>query len=250
MAHVPALPGAPMYDESGGMQRIVREVREDVAVLVDAGFDAVMFCNEHDRPYSLKADLVAAASMSRVVAECIPDDLPYGVDYLWDAECALAVAVATEAYFMREVVTGSWESDMGSWSPDAASLLRKRRALDAEQLAVFMNVTPEFASNTGDRDAMQVARSVAASSLPDAILVSGPMAGAQPSISTVADVRSSVPPEIPVLLNTGANAENIAEFLEFADGCIVGSSLKVDGYTWNRVDRERAKTFVQAARAG
>jgi predicted TIM-barrel enzyme len=49
-------------------------------------------------------------------------------------------------------------------------------------------------------------------------------------------------------LNTGARADNIAAFLEFADGCIVGSSLKVDGYTWNRVDPKRAEAFVRAAR--
>ena len=30
---------------------------------------------------------------------------------------------------------------------------------------------------------------------------------------------------------------------------LYGSSLKVDGYTWNPVDSERAKRFVDAARA-
>jgi predicted TIM-barrel enzyme len=53
---------------------------------------------------------------------------------------------------------------------------------------------------------------------------------------------------VPVLLNTGAKAETIAQYLKFADGCIVGSSLKVDGYTWNPVDPDRAKRFVDAAR--
>jgi predicted TIM-barrel enzyme len=52
-----------------------------------------------------------------------------------------------------------------------------------------------------------------------------------------------------VLLNTGARAETIGQYLRYADGCIVGSSLKVDGYTWNPVDPERAKRFVDAARA-
>ena len=51
-----------------------------------------------------------------------------------------------------------------------------------------------------------------------------------------------------MLLNTGARADNIAEYLPFADGCIVGSTLKVDGNTWNRVDPARAKAFVEAAR--
>lgn len=236
MAHVPALPGTPLYNGSGGVSGLVRHVREEVAALVEAGFDAVMFCNEHDRPYTLKADMVASATMARVVTECRPEEIPYGVDYLWDAECALAAAVATEASFMREVVTGSWESDMGHWSPDAAALLRRRRYLDAERLAIFMNVTPEFASSTGHRSPAEVAVSVAVSSMPDAILISGPMAGAEPSVSTVAEVRKAVSPKMPVLLNTGARPDNIAEYLEFADGCIVGSSLKVEGDTWNRVD--------------
>lgn len=250
MAHVPALPGTPLYDADAGVKGAVRQVREDLAVLTDAGFDAVLFCNENDRPYVLKADLTAAAVMARVVAECMPDDIPFGVDYLWDPECALAVAIATEASFMREVATGAWESDMGLWVPDAAGLLRRRRYCDAEDLAVLMNVTPEFASTVGRRSPAEIARTVATSSLPDAILVSGPMAGAQPDVSTLAEVRSAVPAEIPVLLNTGARAENIAEFLESADGCIVGSSLKVDGYTWNKVDPARAKAFVKAARGG
>lgn len=247
MVHVPALPGTPLYAEAEGVRGLVRHVRQEVAVLVDAGFDAVMFCNENDRPYVLKADLVASAVLARVVAECAPGTIPFGVDYLWDAECALAAAVATEARFIREVVTGVWESDMGLWNPDAAGVLRRRRGLHADELAIFMNVTPEFASSTGRRSPVEVARSVAVSSLPDAILISGPMAGAEPSVSTLADVRHAVPPEIPVLLNTGARADNIAGFLEFADGCIVGSSLKVDGYTWNRVDPKRAEVFVRAA---
>jgi predicted TIM-barrel enzyme len=57
-----------------------------------------------------------------------------------------------------------------------------------------------------------------------------------------------VPPEVPVLLNTGARAETIADYLRIADGCIVGSYLKVDGYTWNPVDGERARRFVESAR--
>ncbi|MCU1491449.1 MAG: SgcQ protein [Acidimicrobiaceae bacterium] len=248
MAHIPALPGTPLYAAADGVRGLVRRVRDDVAVLVDAGFDAVMFCNENDRPYTLKADLAASAVLARVVIECAPETIPYGVDYLWDAECALAAAVASDASFVREVATGLWESDMGLWSSDASALLRHRRALDADPIAVFMNVTPEFASNPGRRSPAEVAKSVAVSSLPDAILVSGPMAGAEPEVSTLAEVRSAVPADLPVLLNTGASATNIGEFLEIADGCIVGSSLKEDGYTWNRVDPGRASAFVRTAR--
>jgi uncharacterized protein len=249
MAHVPALPGTPLYDRASGLDGAVASVRRDVSVLLDAGFDAVMFCNENDRPYQLNAGLESAAAMARVVTECKPDSAPFGVDFLWDAKCALAVAAATGAAFIREVATGVWESDMGLLSPDAAHLLRERRRLEVNDLAVFMNITPEFASGIGRRDPAEVAASTTVSSLADVILVSGRMAGAVPDVETIAGIREAVDPAVPVLLNTGARAETIGEYLKYADGCIVGSSLKVDGYTWNPVDQERARRFVDAARS-
>ena len=249
MAHLPALPGTPLYDAAAGMDGVVASVRRDVEILVDAGFDAVMFCNENDRPYQLEAGLESAAAMARVVTECRPDAVPFGVDFLWDARCALAVAAATGAAFIREVATGVWESDMGLLAPDAAHLLRERRRIDADEVAVFMNITPEFASGIGHREPADVAASTTVSSLADVILVSGKMAGAIPDVATIAAVRQAVPADVPVLLNTGAKAETIGQYLTHADGCIVGSSLKVDGYTWNPVDPERAKRFVDAARS-
>jgi uncharacterized protein len=248
MAHLPPLPGTPLYDAVGGVQGIVDAVKRDVAILLEADVDAILFCNEGDRPYQLQAGLEGAAVLTRVVTECAPDDRPYGVDFLWDPACALAVAVATGASFMREVVTGYYESDMGPWTTDAGALLRERRRLHADDLAIFMNVTPEFASPIGKRSPAEVARSVAVSSLPDAVLVSGPMAGAEPDVEAVAAVREAVPNDIPVLLNTGAKAALIDRYWDNVDGCIVGSDLKVDGYTWNPVDPSRAADFVAAVR--
>ncbi len=247
MAHVPPLPGTPLYDESRGVDGLVESVRADLRILLDGGVDAVMFCNEGDRPYTFNAGYDGVSVMTRVVTELRPTDRPFGVDYLWDARAALAIGVATGASFMREVATGTYESDMGIWSPDAAGLLRERRRLDSD-IAIFMNVTPEFASTIGTRDVGQLARSAAVSSIPDAILISGPMAGAEPDIAALRMAREATDPAVPVLVNTGSKSTNIAAFLDVADGAIVGSDLKVDGYTWNPVDPDRVHRFIQAAR--
>lgn len=120
MAHLPALPGTPRYDAEGGMQAIVDWVKRDIDILTDVGVDGILFCNEDDRPYSLRVGDEIVAAMACVVSECRPESIPFGVDVMWDPKAAMAVAKATGASFIREVVTGTYESDMGLWSPDAA----------------------------------------------------------------------------------------------------------------------------------
>jgi hypothetical protein len=249
MAHLPALPGTPRYDAQGSMEAIVEWVKRDISILEDVGVDAILFCNEDDRPYTLHVGHEIVAAMTRVVTECRPARIPFGVDLMWDPKAAIAVAHATGASFIREVVTGTYESDMGLWSPDAADLLRYRRMIGAENVLVFMNITPEFASTLGSRSVAMRARSAAVSSLADAILIAGPMAGAEPDFSWVQEAKEAVGTDLPVMLNTGARADNIAEYLEVADGVIVGSTLKVEGQTWNAVDRGRAEEFVAAVKA-
>ncbi len=245
MAHVPALPGTPRYNRAGGAAYLVEHMRADVEHLVQGGVDAVMFCNEDDRPYVFKAGIEQIAAMSRVVAELAPKSIPFGVDFLWDPMAAIAIAHATGASFVREVITGVYESDMGLWSPNAGEAMRFREQIGAGSVRVFYNVVPEFAASLGTRTVAQRARSVVVSSLADVILVSGAMAGDEPDISLFEDIKAAVG-DVPVLVNTGTKANNIEEFLRLADGVIVGSSLKRDGYTWNPVDPARVSAFMAA----
>jgi hypothetical protein len=59
----------------------------------------------------------------------------------------------------------------------------------------------------------------------------------------------AVLPQTAVMANTGVKHETVADVLAIADGCIVGSSLKVDGDTWNAIDPERALDFMDRVRA-
>jgi predicted TIM-barrel enzyme len=90
---------------------------------------------------------------------------------------------------------------------------------------------------------------VVTSTLVDAILIAGPMAGAVPNLSLIREAKDAVGDSVPVLLNTGATAERVPEYLSVADGVIVGSFLKVDGHTWNPVDPHRVKQFMSAVHA-
>src|SRR5262245_21122931 len=83
MAHIPALPGTPRYDPALGLAGMVEKVRADIVNLIAGGVDAIMFCNEDDRPYTFQASKAQVAAMTRVVTELRPRQIPFGVDFLW-----------------------------------------------------------------------------------------------------------------------------------------------------------------------
>src|SRR5215218_5179747 len=251
MVHLPALPGTPLYDAGGGMQHIRDWVRRDLDALQSGGIDAVMFCNENDRPYRLDADAASVAAMADVVASVRDEvSVPFGVNVLWDPHATLAVAAATGAAFAREIFTGAFAGDFGLWVRTAGDTFRYRREIGAESCRLIFNINAEFAAPLAPRPLADVARSVVFSSMPDALCVSGPITGQPADASGLADVALAVSESgVPVLVNTGFRASNAAELLQFADGAIVGSSLKTDGVTWNPVNRTRVRELMDVVAA-
>jgi membrane complex biogenesis BtpA family protein len=246
MVHFPALPGSPTYEASGGMTRIIDAAASDIEKLQAGGVDALMFGNECDRPYLLKASPESLAAMSAAITAVKPAvKIPFGVDYLWDPVATVALGVATGAAFGREVMTGVYESDMGLWSPDCAGALRLRHNLGRDDFKLMYNVSAEFASPVGSRSIAQRARSAVFSALADVVLVSGVMTGEAVETSQIRSVKEVVK-DTPVFANTGVNLDNIKEMLSAADGCVVGTHFKVDANTWNPVDANRVKRFMDA----
>src|ERR1700730_3993786 len=245
MIHFKALPGTPLYDRELAVADILEGARKDLIALQDAGFDAVMFGNENDRPYEFNVDSASTATMAYVIGTLRAEiTVPFGVNVLWDAMSSIALAAATGASFVREILTGSYASDMGPWNPNAGQAMRYRSRLGCEEVALLDNVSAEFAYSLGRRSLADRARSAVFSSIRDAILGSGTLPGEAAALADLEAVKS-VLPNVPVLANTGVRHETVLDVLRVADGCIVGSSLKVDGITWNPVDPARAAEFMR-----
>jgi membrane complex biogenesis BtpA family protein len=249
MVHLGAMPGTPLYDPAGGIEAILRGAEADLAALQAAGVDAVMFGNENDRPYELRVDVASTATMAQVIGR-LRDRItvPFGVNVLWDPMATMALAAATGAAFVREIFTGTYASDMGLWSPDAGAARRYAARLGLGEVVTLYNVSAEFAGSLDPRPLADRARSAVFSSVPDAVLVSGAITGEAARMEDLEAVKR-VLPSVPVLANTGVKHATVADVLRIADGCIVGSALKRDGDTWAAVDPDRAKDFMDRARA-
>lgn len=249
MVHLGALPGTPLFNAEAGLEGIVEAALADLTALQAAGVDAVMFGNENDRPYEFDADRASLATMAFVIGRLRNDiTVPFGVNVLWDPTSTVALAAATGAAFCREIFSGTYASDMGPWTPDAGAAMRYRNRLGRSDCLMLYNVSAEFADSLDRRPLADRARSAVFSSIPDAVLVSGAITGEAARMDDLEAVKA-VLPDIPVLANTGVKHETVAEVFAIADGCIVGSSLKIDGSTWNKVDPDRAKDFMDRARA-
>ncbi len=249
MVHLGALPGTPLHNNDNGLDGLITAAHADLSALQAAGVDAVMFGNENDRPYEFDVDTASTATMAYVIGRLREHiTVPFGVNVLWDPLSTVALAAATGAVFCREIFTGSYASDMGHWTPDAGSALRYRKRVGRDDLLMLYNVSAEFADSLDRRSLPDRARSAVFSSIPDAVLVSGQITGEAAKMEDLEAVKA-VLPDIPVLANTGVKHDTVADVMRIADGCIVGSSLKVEGNTWNAVDLDRARDFMDRAKA-
>lgn len=249
MLHLHALPGDPEYDAQGGVEQIVRLARQDLHALQRGGVDAIMFSNEYSTPYQLQVEPITHVTMARVIGELLGEiNRPFGVNVLWDPRATIELAVATGARFVREVFTGVYGGDFGLWNTNAGEVVRLRNRLGGQGIRLFFNIVPEAAAYLGGRHLAEIARSTVFNTRPDALCVSGLIAGVATEPATLSTVRSAVG-NTPVFANTGVTAATVAQQLAVADGAIVGTTFKEGGYIWNNVEEARVRAFMLAARA-
>lgn len=249
MCHLAALPGDPGYDVERGLDWVIERARKDLRALQDGGVDAVMFSNEASLPYLTKVEPITYVTMARVIGELLAEiRVPYGVNVLWDPKASIDLAMATGALFVREIFSGVYASDFGLWNTSCGEVIRHQHAIHASHVKLLYNIVPEAAAYLGQRDICDIARSTVFNHRPDALCVSGLVAGAEAPFDTLRLVKESVP-DIPVFANTGVRVENVQKQLRVADGAVTATSFKRDGYIWNEVDVKRVREFMDTVKA-
>ena len=248
MLHLSALPGDPGFDTTGGIAAVVERARTELDALQSGGVDGVMISNEFSLPYLTKTEPITAISMARIIGELLPDlSVPFGVNVLWDGRASIDLAVATGAKFVREIFTGVYASDFGLWDTNVGEVARHRARVGGSGVKLLFNIVPESAQYLAERDLASITRTTVFATLPDAICVSGATAGSPTDIEALRVVKDAAG-TVPVFVNTGVRAENVATQLSVADGAVVGTYFKKDGVFANAVDKSRVQELMGAAR--
>lgn len=249
MVHLAPLPGSSGYGED--FLQVIDRAISDAQALQRAGFRAVMVENYGDAPfYPDQVPPVTVAAMTRVVAEIASaTSLEIGVNVLRnDASSALAVAAATGATYIRvNVLSGVMITDQGPIVGKAAEVGRLRRQICPE-VAILADVLVKHAVPPAGVTIEQAGLDTWERAGADVLVVSGRGTGHAPELEEASRLRKTIP-EAPILIGSGVSLANLGELTEFADGAIVGTSLKRDGKTDNPVDPDRARELVEAAAA-
>jgi membrane complex biogenesis BtpA family protein len=261
MVHVGALPGTP------GARQTVRELSRQAAaearLLAKAGFDAVMIENMHDAPYVCGPhgpEIVSAITSVALEVQAALDPLrgrgraiPLGVQILaLGNREALAVALTAGGSFIRaENFVFAHIADEGLMPrAEAGELLRYRRMIGAESVAILADIKKKHASHalTADvplADAAQAAGFFGA----DGLVVTGSATGRPTDPAHLVEARQATRDAgdaLPVVVGSGVTPSNAAALLKHADTLIAGSWYKRDGHWRNPPDPRRAAALAQA----
>lgn len=250
MIHVLPLMGTPAYQNHP--EAILVQALKEAEIYQRAGIDALMLENMHDLPYlNREVGPEIVAQMSILAHEIKKQTkLPCGIQILAGAnQAALAVAAAARLEFIRaEGFVFSHIADEGQMDACAGALLRYRKMLEAQQILLLTDIKKKHSAHaiTADVDIVETAQA-AAFFRSDGLILTGAATGKEADLNEVRAVKAAV--DLPVLVGSGVNQDNLGDYLAQADALIVGSYFKAQGRWQNAVDYDRAAAFMERVRA-
>ncbi|MET7029120.1 BtpA/SgcQ family protein [Sediminicola luteus] len=245
MIHLKALPGTPK--NSLNSSEIIRAALDEADIYMKAGIDAIMIENMHDVPY-LKGNVGhEISSLMTLVGYLIKQktQLPVGIQILAGANMeALAAAKAAGLDFIRaEGFVFAHVADEGFIEAQAGELLRYRKNINAEEIAIFTDIKKKHSSHAITNDVTLLDTAKAAQFfLSDGIIITGSHTGVSASVE---ELNSLEDLETPVLIGSGITKDNVVDYWPICDGMIVGSYFKKEGYWQNELEYNRVSEFMK-----
>lgn len=250
MIHVEALPGTP--NNKYLISQIISNAVQEAKLYEQNGLDAIILENMHDVPYlnrNVGPEIIA--SMTAIASEVKKNiSISCGVQILAGANMeALAVAQASGCEFIRvEGFVFSHIADEGLMNACAGELLRYRKMIGAEDIAVFADIKKKHSSHsiTSDLDITNFAEACRFF-LADGIIITGRSTSEEADINELQKLRKTC--GLPILLGSGITLDNLNKYWDLADGFIIGSYFKENGKWQNPVSADRVKSFMKYVNA-
>ncbi len=245
--HLLPLPGSP---RERPMAEVLAAAEADARAWLDGGADALLVENFGDVPFFKDAvPPVTVAAMTRAASRvaALAGGRALGINVLRnDALAALSVAHVCDARFVRvNVLVGAAVTDQGVVEGCAAELSRLRAALGAP-VEIWADVAVKHARPLAPgADPLREARDAVDRGGADALIVTGDATGSPADLELAGRLRRALP-ATRLIVGSGVTPAQAPHVAAVADGVIVGTWVKRDGRSGERVDAARVATLRRA----
>ncbi len=223
MIHLPPLLSIRGFS---GMEEMLKKASSDLLSLERAGFDGALIENDNDKPHSEFANEAQIASFSIIAHEvCKKANIPIGVQVMLnDWRASFAIAKAVGAKFTRlDVFVDRVYCEWGEIHPEPRKIMEYKNKIYPE-LLLLTDLQVKYKTMIKPRP-LVVSAKLAIHHHSDALIITGVSTGVETPIGKIKEVKETFP-SFPVFVGAGVSYRNVKEQLAFANGAIVGTSIK------------------------
>jgi membrane complex biogenesis BtpA family protein len=245
--HSLPLPGSPEY-RGESVQEIYDFAVAEAEKYHRGGVDGLIVENHGDIPFSKPEDIgpetiTAMTIMADQVRRTV--SLPIGINFLANAAIpALSVAHASQNRFIRvNQWANAYVANEGIIEGPAAKATRFRSWIGARNVKVFADVHVKHGAHAivADRSIPELARDAEFFDA-DVVIATGQRTGDSATTEEVQQIAAGT--QLPVIIGSGVNHDNVEELFTVASGAIVASSLKEEGVWWTPVSEDKVRRFM------
>lgn len=246
------------YKNYQGLDKILNVALRDLKALEEGGVNGIIVENNYDVPHKIFVDPETIVCMTYLTTEIVKrTKLPVGVSVLWnDYKAALSIAKISGGKFIRvPVFVDDVKTQYGDVFGEPDKVIKYRNMIKADKIVILTDIHVKHAKLLS-KFSLEESTKNAIREGSDAIIVTGAWTGDEPSLDDLKSVRTAAD-NFPVFIGSGATENNIEKLMQYADGVIVGTSLKtgkknkkhvnIKGET-ERIDLAKVKKFVKKFR--
>jgi len=236
------LPPLLSIDGFSSMKKITDKALRDLKNLEGAGFDAVLLENENDKPHTEFANSAQIASFTVVANEvCKVAKIPVGVQVMLnDWESSFSIAKAVNASFTRlDVFVDDVTCEWGAIYPQTKKIINYKNTIHPN-LLMLTDIQVKYKKMIKPRPLTRSAN-LAIKHNSDGLIITGKATGVETPIQDIEKVRKAFP-DFPIFIGAGVTDKNIKGQFKFANGAIVGTSIK----TKDQIDLSKAKRLKKS----
>lgn len=230
------------------LNQLIEDSLRDIEKLEEGGVDGLLFENWGD-DYSDRHSLEEIKeNIITVINEALKrTKRPCGVNVLLlDYEADFNTAIKTNVNFIQiDTFVDRVRTDYNNrfvLQVRPQEIIDYRKRLNLESVALFTNIQTKHYTTIPSNKKLETSVIQAIQNGADYLVITGKLTGEKTLKEKIFRVKR-ISGEVPVFIGSGFDISNAEELLPYANGVIVGTSLKYGGITENPVDETRVKTI-------